>query len=129
MSIKLATIPKLVCQTDIIKIIKKCPDITSEELASGLAIGLRIQDVLLETVKLLVAKLDSLSDISHNNRKNAIKELVAFKRKSPEVFKAIIEAYNPPEAYLMTVGVLPLGGLTMAEFQIMLNEADIKLDK
>lgn len=119
-------IPKLICQTDIIKIIKRCPDITSEELASGLAIGLRIQDVLLETVKILVTKSDSLPDISHHNRKNAIKELIAFKRKSPEVFKTIIDSHNPPEAYLMTVGVLPLGGLTMAEFQIMLNEADIK---
>jgi hypothetical protein len=117
---------RIVCQQDIIQIIQKFPDITSDELASWLAIGLRIQDVLLETVKLLVTKSISLPDISHHNRKNAIKELVAFKKKSPEVFKAIIEAYNPPEVYLMIVGVLPLAGLTMAEFQIMLNEADIK---
>lgn len=51
---------RIVCQQDIIQIIQKFPDITSDELASGLAIGIRLQDVLLETVKLLVTKLDSL---------------------------------------------------------------------
>jgi hypothetical protein len=58
------------------------------------------------------------------NRKIAIKELVAFKKKSPEVFKSIMESQSPPDTYLYVVGVLPLAGLGHDEFQEMLIEAD-----
>ena len=53
---------RIVCQTEVIKLIQKFPNITSDELAGGLAIGLRVQDVLLETVKLLVTKSNSLPE-------------------------------------------------------------------
>ena len=102
-------------------------------VAVGLSLALKLthpdcklmdEDMELQVAgEMAVLKLEGIID-GLTQRQKAIQDLVKFKAESPEDWQTIIKSHNPAESYLYIIGVLPMGGLGVEEFNEMLREAD-----